>query len=99
LQQADRILDEMLSDPSYRLLVSLRVVYRAYLLDPSFCSKVGGVPSSLREIDRDQSRLRDVAHRYGFRLRLVHGRGGTVGRGGGPSHEAILAQPWGTQEG
>jgi phosphoenolpyruvate carboxylase len=99
LRAAARTMDELLSEPLYRALLAGRNLTQEVMLGYSDSNKDGGFLTSGWELYRAEVGLVEVFARHNIRLRLFHGRGGSVGRGGGPSYQAILAQPKGAVQG
>ncbi|OBI55982.1 phosphoenolpyruvate carboxylase [Mycobacterium sp. E787] len=99
LHNGASILQAMLDLPLYRSLVDARGGCQEVMLGYSDSNKDGGYLAANWAVYRAELTLVEVARKTGIRLRLFHGRGGTVGRGGGPSYQAILAQPPGAVNG
>ncbi|MCK9202168.1 MAG: phosphoenolpyruvate carboxylase [Gallionella sp.] len=93
------IMDELFSISWYRKLLKSRNDTQEVMLGYSDSNKDGGYLTANWELYKAELELVQVFEKHGIELRLFHGRGGTVGRGGGPSYDAILAQPPGSVNG
>jgi len=99
LRNAASVMDRLLGLPAYSRLLGSRAAAQEVMLGYSDSNKDGGFLTSGWELYKSEIQLIEVFARNGIRLRLFHGRGGSVGRGGGPSYQAILAQPGGAVQG
>jgi len=99
LRNCGVVMDKLLGTYEYARLLESRGRVQEVMLGYSDSNKDGGFLTSGWELYKAEIALVEVFRRYDVRLRLFHGRGGSVGRGGGPSYQAILAQPPGAVQG
>jgi phosphoenolpyruvate carboxylase len=93
LRHAEAVMTALLDNKTYRELLQTCGNWQEIMLGYSDSAKDGGILSAHWQLYEAQKALNHMASVHGIKLRLFHGRGGTVGRGGGPTHQAILAQP------
>ena len=99
LQRCGAVMDALFALPEYRRLLTARGNVQEVMLGYSDSNKDGGYLTSTWELYKAELALIETFQRHGVKLRIFHGRGGSVGRGGGPSYQAILAQPAGAVQG
>ncbi|WP_411726344.1 phosphoenolpyruvate carboxylase, partial [Methyloglobulus sp.] len=93
LNRIEEVLTRLFDTPVYRELLRISGNSQEIMLGYSDSCKDGGILASAWGLSRAQRQIIAICDQYGLKCLLFHGRGGTVGRGGGPTHEAILAQP------
>jgi phosphoenolpyruvate carboxylase len=99
LNHAEAILTDLLQNETYRALLNKAGHCQEIMLGYSDSCKDGGILASNWSLYKAQLKIISITSQYDIHVRLFHGRGGTIGRGGGPTHEAILSQPPGTVHG
>ena len=99
LSRISPILEKLLDNDLYKEILKNTKNRQEIMLGYSDSCKDGGILSSSWSLYKAQKEITEISKKYSIECRMFHGRGGTVGRGGGPTHNAIIAQPDGTVNG
>jgi len=99
LSHIEPVMNDLLQNDCYAALVKATGNIQEVMLGYSDSCKDGGILAAAWNLYGAQQKVTELAKRHGVKCRLFHGRGGTIGRGGGPTYESILAQPEGTVNG
>jgi len=99
LAHIEPVMTALFDNPAYRSLLKASGNRQEVMLGYSDSCKDGGILASAWHLYQAQQKVSQLSEKFGIACRMFHGRGGTVGRGGGPTHDAILSQPPGTVQG